>query len=122
RVLADDLGGLGEQGVGFGNAAKVRFLQRLVDQCLGAVERRIARAAARGGEEFGRLGIASGVVATIGLFQCLVWRQRSRLVAGEGGGIAEAGRRDRNFALDRLIDEQASQAQDKRAVVAGEPL
>ena len=122
RVLADDLRRLGEQGVRLGEAAEVRFLQRFVDQGLRSVQRRIGRPAARRGKEFGRLGVAAGVVAAVGFLKGLVRRQRSGLDAGEGGGIAEPRGGDRNLAFHGLIDDQAPQAQHQRAVVAAKPL
>ena len=120
RVRADRFGSAGEQRVGLGEAAEVGLLQRFVDQRFGAAERRFGRAAARRGEEFGRLGIAAGIVAAIGFLERLVGRKRTRLDSGEGGGVADAGGRDRNLALDRLVGDQAAEAELERAVVAGE--
>src|SRR4029078_11303743 len=90
-VLADYFRGLGEEDVGLGEAAEVRLLQRFIDQRLGAIERRVARAAAWRCEELGGLGVAAGVVPAISLFQRLVRSKRSRLHASECGGIADPG-------------------------------
>ena len=119
RVGAELLGRACEQRVGFGIAAEVRLLQRFVGKRFGAAERRVAEPA-DGGEEFGGFGIAAGIVAAIGFGERRARIERSRLDAREGGGIAGARRRDRDLALDRLVGDEAAQAELERAVVAAE--
>ncbi len=106
RVAADRLVGPGEQGIGFGVASQVRLLQRLVGEALCAADGSFARAAHRG-EEFGGLGIASGVVAAVGLGQRTGGVHRACLHPSESRGIAHSGRGDRHFALDGLVGDDA---------------
>ena len=121
RVRADLFGGAREQGIGFGVAAEVRLLQRFVGDAFGATQRRIARAA-HGSEEFGGLGVIAGIVAAISFGERAARVERSGLHASERSGVADAGRRDRNLALDRLVGNEAAKPELDRAVVAAEAL
>jgi len=96
--------------IGSEPTCSVRLLKRFVGKRFGAAQRSVLDVADRR-EKFGRFGIASRIVAAIGLGQRLRRIERSRLDSREGSRIADAGRRDRDFALHRLVGDEAPQAE-----------
>ena len=123
HAVASRAGGFGaaEQPLGRGEIAEVRLLQPLVGEGFGQRRRLVDVAARQAFEKFGAFGEAAGIVAGIGLDARPGGIERTGLDPGEGGGIADLGRRDLHRALLRPVGDDRRQRQPQRRVVSGQP-
>ena len=127
-----DARGFGEQPVGFGKLAQIRFLQRAVDRIFMAqlVARRAASRHAGLGvqpllqyvEKRRCLGIVARIVAAITFAQRLTRVECTRLHARKGLWVADARGRHRDIAGHDPVGDHGAQPQCQRAVISGQPL